>query len=162
MVEIASMADITPSETAKEPNQISNEEDPVSILIVEDNVELRNFLSDILSESYRVLTATNGQEGLDQAREYIPNLIISDIMMPAMDGLDMVKNIKENREICHIPIILLSAKSSLDDRISGLEQGIDDYITKPFSATYLKIVSSLCFTSVKNCRKSTGKHGRKN
>ena len=111
MVEIASMADITPSETAKEPNQISNEEDPVSILIVEDNVELRNFLSDILSESYRVLTATNGQEGLDQAREYIPDLIISDIMMPAMDGLDMVKNIKENREICHIPIILLSAKS---------------------------------------------------
>lgn len=139
MVEIASMADITPSETAKEPNQISNEEDPVSILIVEDNVELRNFLSDILSESYRVFTATNGQEGLDQAREYIPDLIISDIMMPAMDGLDMVKNIKENREICHIPIILLSAKSSLDDRISGLEQGIDDYITKPFSATYLKI-----------------------
>lgn len=139
MVEIASMADITPSETAKEPNQISNEEDPASILIVEDNVELRNFLSDILSESYRVLTATNGQEGLDQAREYIPDLIISDIMMPAMDGLDMVKNIKENREICHIPIILLSAKSSLDDRISGLEQGIDDYITKPFSATYLKI-----------------------
>lgn len=139
MVEIASMTDITPSETAKEPNQISNEEDPVSILIVEDNVELRNFLSDILSESYRVLTATNGQEGLDQAREYIPDLIISDIMMPAMDGLDMVKNIKENREICHIPIILLSAKSSLDDRISGLEQGIDDYITKPFSATYLKI-----------------------
>lgn len=139
MVEIASMADITPSETAKEPNQISNEEDPVSILIVEDNVELRNFLSDILSESYRVLTATNGQEGLDQAWEYIPDLIISDIMMPAMDGLDMVKNIKENREICHIPIILLSAKSSLDDRISGLEQGIDDYITKPFSATYLKI-----------------------
>lgn len=139
MVEIASMTDITPSETAKEPNQISNEEDPVSILIVEDNVELRNFLSDILSESYRVFTATNGQEGLDQAREYIPDLIISDIMMPAMDGLDMVKNIKENREICHIPIILLSAKSSLDDRISGLEQGIDDYITKPFSATYLKI-----------------------
>lgn len=85
-----------------------------------------------MSESYRVLTATNGQEGLDQAREYIPDLIISDIMMPAMDGLDMVKNIKENREICHIPIILLSAKSSLDDRISGLEQGIDDYITKPF------------------------------
>ena len=139
MVEIASMADITPSETANEPNQISNEEDPISILIVEDNVELRNFLSDILSESYRVITATNGQEGLDQAREYIPDLIISDIMMPAMDGLDMVKNIKENREICHIPIILLSAKSSLDDRISGLEQGIDDYITKPFSATYLKI-----------------------
>lgn len=127
IVEITSMADTT-----------SSEEAPISILIVEDNVELRNFLSDVLSESYRIITATNGQEGLDQAREYIPDLIISDIMMPVMDGLDMVKSIKENREICHIPIILLSAKSSLDDRISGLEQGIDDYITKPFSATYLK------------------------
>ena len=127
IVEITSMADTT-----------SSEEAPISILIVEDNVELRNFLSDVLSESYRIIAATNGQEGLDQAREYIPDLIISDIMMPVMDGLDMVKSIKENREICHIPIILLSAKSSLDDRISGLEQGIDDYITKPFSATYLK------------------------
>ena len=68
----------------------------------------------------------------------MPDFIISDIMMPVMDGLDMVKAIKENRDICHIPIVLLSAKSSLDDRISGLEQGIDDYITKPFSSTYLK------------------------
>ena len=112
--------------------------DPISILIVEDNMELRSFLHTILSENYKVIEAINGQEGLERAQEHVPDLIISDIMMPVMDGLDMVKNIKENREICHIPIILLSAKSSLDDRISGLEQGIDDYITKPFSATYLK------------------------
>lgn len=114
------------------------EKDPISVLIVEDNNELRSFLQTILSESYRVIEATNGEEGLERAREFVPDLIISDIMMPRMDGLDMVKSIKENRDICHIPIILLSAKSSLDDRISGLEQGIDDYITKPFSATYLK------------------------
>lgn len=113
-------------------------EEAISVLIVEDNVELRGFLSDILSDSYRVIEATNGQEGLERAQEFVPDLIISDIMMPGMDGLDMVRNIKENWDICHIPIILLSAKSSLDDRISGLEQGIDDYITKPFSATYLK------------------------
>lgn len=113
-------------------------EEPISVLIVEDNVELRGFLSDILSDSYRVIEATNGQEGLERAQEFVPDLIISDIMMPVMDGLDMVRSIKENWDICHIPIILLSAKSSLDDRISGLEQGIDDYITKPFSATYLK------------------------
>ena len=72
------------------------------------------------------------------AEEYLPDLIVSDVMMPVMDGLDMVSRIKTNREICHIPIILLSAKSSLDDRIAGLEHDIDDYITKPFSATYLK------------------------
>jgi len=116
----------------------TDELDPISILIVEDNTELRGFLYTILSENYKVIEATNGQEGLERAQEYVPDIIISDIMMPVMDGLDMVKNIKKNRNICHIPIILLSAKSSLDDRISGLEQGIDDYITKPFSATYLK------------------------
>ena len=110
----------------------------ISILIVEDNPELRSFLKDILSETYKVIEAVNGEEGLKNALQYLPDFIISDIMMPVMDGLDMVKAIKEDRNICHIPIILLSAKSSLDDRISGLEQGIDDYITKPFSSTYLK------------------------
>lgn len=114
------------------------EEAPVSILIVEDNLELRTFLHDILSGTYRVIEATNGREGLELALQHLPDFIISDIMMPVMDGLDMVKTIKENADICHIPIVLLSAKSSLDDRISGLEQGIDDYITKPFSSTYLK------------------------
>ncbi len=114
------------------------EKELVSVLIVEDNSELRTFLYDILSETYKVIEATNGQEGLQQAVQYMPDFIISDIMMPMMDGLDMVKAIKCNRDICHIPIILLSAKSSLDDRISGLEQGIDDYVTKPFSSTYLK------------------------
>jgi len=109
-----------------------------SILIVEDNMELRAFLYDILIETYKVIEATNGQEGLEFATQYIPDLIISDIMMPVMDGLDMVKAIKENRNICHIPIVLLSAKSSLDDRINGLGQGVDDYITKPFSTTHLK------------------------
>lgn len=105
---------------------------------MEDNPELRTFLHNILTDKYIVIEAGNGQDGLEQALQEVPDLIISDVMMPVMDGLDMVKNIKENRNICHIPIILLSAKSSLDDRIAGLEQGIDDYITKPFSATYLK------------------------
>ena len=105
---------------------------------MEDNRELRTFLRNILVEKYTVIEATNGQEGFECALQTVPDIIISDVMMPVMDGLDMVKKIKANRDICHIPIILLSAKSSLDDRIAGLEQGIDDYITKPFSATYLK------------------------
>lgn len=116
----------------------SNAGETLSILIVEDNKELRTFLRNILADKYIVTEATNGQEGLERASQTVPDIIISDVMMPVMDGLDMVKSIKSNRDICHIPIILLSAKSSLDDRIAGLEQGIDDYITKPFSATYLK------------------------
>ncbi|WP_321518570.1 two-component regulator propeller domain-containing protein [uncultured Bacteroides sp.] len=125
-------------------NSFDNEEE-CSILIVEDNYELRSFLRDILNTNYQIIEASNGKEGVEKALQFIPDLIISDVMMPIMDGLDMVKEIKENRNTCHIPIILLSAKSSLDDRIKGLEQGIDDYITKPFSSSYLKarIVSLL-------------------
>lgn len=132
-------------ETIAQPptNEVSNEskdesEKKLSVLIVEDNLELRKFLADILSKEYRVIVASNGQEGYDKAQQTHPCIIISDVMMPIMDGLDMVKAIKENREICHIPIVLLSAKSSLDDRIIGLEYGIDDYLTKPFSTNYLK------------------------
>ena len=123
---------------AENENKTDAEDEKTSILIVEDNNELRHFLWNILSETYTVLEATNGKEGLKYAQQYIPDLIISDVMMPVMDGLDMVKAIKADHDTCHIPIILLSAKSSLDDRIAGLEQGIDDYITKPFSSTYLK------------------------
>lgn len=69
----------------------------------------------------------------------MPDFIVTDVMMPVMDGLTMVHKIKQNKDICHIPIIVLSAKASLDDRLQGLREGIDDYITKPFSATYLKM-----------------------
>lgn len=124
---------LLPQEEAEE-----NDEERLSILIVEDNRELRAFLRNILCETYTVAEAEDGQAGLEKALQLVPDLIISDVMMPVMDGLDMVKGIKEHTDICHIPVILLSAKSSLDDRIAGLEQGIDDYITKPFSATYLK------------------------
>lgn len=112
--------------------------DTFTILVVEDNEELKAFLKNILSENYTVITAPNGKKGLQHAVDNIPDLIISDVMMPVMDGLEMIRQIKENNNICHIPIIVLSAKASLDDRIAGLEQGVDDYITKPFSATYLK------------------------
>lgn len=114
------------------------EEEERTILIVEDNLELRSLLRTILASKYNIIEASNGEEGLKEAIQLIPDMIISDVMMPTMDGLEMVKLIKGNKNICHIPIVLLSAKSSLDDRIEGIEQGIDDYITKPFSSTYLK------------------------
>ena len=125
-----------PVDSMKAPEEVEEKEDletnsdGFSILVVEDNEELKAFLKSILSENYTVITASNGEEGLQHAVDDLPDLIISYFMMPVMDGLEMIRQIKEN--------IVLSAKDSLDDRIAGLEQGIDDYITKPFSATYLK------------------------
>lgn len=111
----------------------------VRLLVVEDNDDLRAFLVSILSGDYTVIEAENGQRGLQIAEAEMPDFIITDVMMPVMDGLTMVHHIKQNKDICHIPIIVLSAKASLDDRLQGLREGIDDYITKPFSATYLKL-----------------------
>ncbi len=115
------------------------EEERQTILIVEDNRELGTFLKRTLSQTYSVLLASNGEEGLRLATENIPDMILSDVMMPVMDGLEMVRRLKENADTCYIPVILLSAKSALDDRIAALEQGIDDYITKPFSSSLLKL-----------------------
>lgn len=146
---------LSDSNRADSPFSLKTEEsendnnEKLSILIVEDNQELCQFLKEVLSKDFHVLEASNGQEGYEQALLSIPHIIISDVMMPVMDGLDMVKAIKENKEICHIPIILLSAKSSLDDRIKGLEYGIDDYIIKPFNTLYLKAR----ITSLLNLRK---------
>ena len=126
-----------PSEEQSQTGQEDDVQDRQSILIVEDNPELISFLHNILSRDYVVLQATNGEEGWNKTQEMLPDIIISDVVMPVMDGLDMVKKIKENNNTCHIPIILLSSKASLDDRIKALERGIDDYITKPFSASHL-------------------------
>lgn len=109
-----------------------------SILIVEDNKELLRFLKNVLERDYYVIEAVNGEDGLKKAFAENPDIIISDVMMPVMDGLEMVKTMKASQDLCHIPIILLSAKDTVSDRIAGLENGIDDYITKPFHAGYLK------------------------
>lgn len=110
----------------------------ISILVVEDNAELRHFIKYILQDEYNVATAQNGKEGLDKTLALQPGLIISDIMMPQMDGIEFLDAVKQNPETSHTLFILLSAKSSVDDRIKGLEYGADDYITKPFSPAYLK------------------------
>ena len=100
-----------------------------TILIVEDNNEIRHYLSSGLAELFNTLEAGNGEEALEKLKENEVDIIVTDVMMPVMDGLEMIRQIKENNNICHIPIIVLSAKASLDDRIAGLEQGIT--ITSP-------------------------------
>lgn len=108
------------------------------VLIVEDNDELREFMYRILSPNYQLLLATNGKEGLHIAKEQWPDLIISDVMMPIMDGFEMIRHIKADADIYSIPIIVLTAKAGMDDRIGAVEMGVDDYVMKPFSANYLK------------------------
>lgn len=108
------------------------------ILIVEDNFELRNFLKSFLIAEYDILEAENGVKALDLARTQLPDLIISDIMMPDMDGLQLAKLVKEDIALSHIPFIMLTAKADIETKLSALESGVDDYITKPFSSNYLE------------------------
>ena len=122
------------------PDKLTEEEEDkeTRILIIEDNEELRHFICGVLAREYVVLEAGNGCQGLEMTLRELPDIVISDIMMPEMDGIEYLKRVKGNNDICHIPIILLSAKSSLNDQIQGLEYGADEYITKPFSSAYLK------------------------
>lgn len=119
-------------------NKSPEERKETSILVVEDNEELRRFMKSILDTGYKVLEATNGKEGLDVTLKALPDIIISDVMMPEMDGIALLDAVKKGKDTSHIPVILLTAKSSIDDRIKGITYGADDYITKPFNATYLK------------------------
>jgi len=113
--------------------------DMEKIMLVEDNVEVRNYLKTLFLSQYIVLEASNGTEGMDLAIEEIPDIIISDVMMPIMDGITFCKNIKSNVKTSHIPVILLTARTSLIFNVEGLEHGADDYITKPFNADLLKL-----------------------
>ncbi len=110
-----------------------------NILIVEDNQELTQFLMEQLQDSFTLKTAGNGKEALSIMQFFTPELIISDIMMPGMDGIEFCKTVKTNLETSHIPIILLTAKADQETRIEGFEMGIDDYIEKPFN-THLLLV----------------------
>lgn len=107
------------------------------VLLVEDNDELRAFLAGQLSEFYRVETAADGEEGWQKAGEFIPDLVISDIMMPRMDGIRLLDKIKNSVDTSHIPVVLLSAKYSIESQIEGLQYGADCYITKPFNNEFL-------------------------
>jgi signal transduction histidine kinase/ligand-binding sensor domain-containing protein/DNA-binding response OmpR family regulator len=108
-----------------------------SILIVEDEDELRNMLASIFSLHYRVQQAVNGEKGLLKARENHPDIIVSDIMMPVMDGLELCRRVKSDFETCHIPVVLLTSLTSVEHNIQGLERGADDYISKPFNIDIL-------------------------
>lgn len=126
-------------ENMTEEEKVAREEQrkEYTVLVVEDNHDLRKYLYTILSEHYNVLLAENGKAGLLMTRTELPDFIITDVTMPVMDGITMVHEIKEDHDLSQIPIIILSAKASVQDRLKGFEMGVDAYMTKPFSTEYL-------------------------
>lgn len=116
---------------------VSIKEAPL-LLIVEDNDDMRNFLQKILCKMYRIETAIDGETGWEKAQKLIPDMIVTDLMMPNMDGLQLTDLIKQNEHTSHIPVILLTAKSAVESRLQALKSGADDYITKPFSPVLLE------------------------
>ncbi len=114
------------------------EKDKPLLLIIEDNIDVRKYITEILSGSYSILEAADGEEGLTISFCEIPDLIISDIMMPGLDGIQVCHRLKSDSRTSHIPLILLTAKTTLRDKLEGLETGADDYIMKPFEASELK------------------------
>lgn len=118
---------------------VSSEKNKPLLLIVEDNEDVRAYMRQVLSSSYALLEAEDGKSGLKVAGETLPDLIISDIMMPHMDGYTFSRHIRSDERTSHIPLILLTAKAAEEDKIQGLEIGVDDYLTKPFSRKELLV-----------------------
>ena len=125
-----------------------------TILVIDDNKDIRTYLNSLLSDNYEIIEAENGEVGLKLALSKIPDLIISDIMMPVMDGIELCSKLKKELSTSHIPIILLTARNSTLFEVSGFESGADDYITKPFKANILKAR----VTSLLDNRNNTRKH----
>ena len=126
-------------DVVEEEDVISNENDDSDpILIVEDNPDIIKYLKENLADKYKIRSANNGEEALKIVYEDQPTLIISDVMMPVMDGIQFCKKIQKNIKTCHIPVILLTAKSSIQDQIEGLDIGADDYVAKPFAMNLLE------------------------
>lgn len=119
-------------------NETENSSDLKTILIVEDNTELRRYIHNILSPAYCVIEAVNGEDGLGMCKEHWPDLIISDIVMPVMNGFEMVQQLRQDSDLYLTPIILLTSKTEIENKIKGADLRVDDYITKPFSTNYLK------------------------
>jgi DNA-binding response OmpR family regulator len=108
------------------------------LMIIEDDADLRTFIKTLLEQDYAVIEAEDGLDGLEKAGKTSPDFIVSDVMMPRMNGIELLQRLKNNVNTSHIPVILLTAKSTIESKLEGLTYGADDYITKPFSVPYFR------------------------
>ena len=122
------------------------------VVVVEDNAEMRSFLTAVLGPYYTVYEAANGREGLAMIREYMPDIVVTDIMMPGMDGNAMIAAMRADDAVCHIPVVALTARTSTGDRLQTLETGADEYLTKPFSAAVLRFTIDRAVSSIRAAR----------
>jgi len=139
----SSLADIpeeimAPASEDETVNKLTEEKKGALVLLVEDNDDFRFYLKDNLKAKYKIIEASNGKEGISIAIGNLPDLIVSDVMMPEVDGFELCQQLKTNLKTSHIPIILLTARMSEQKKMEGFETGADDYITKPFSFEMLE------------------------
>ena len=120
------------------------------ILIVEDNDSIRRMLAELFEGMYEVTTAVDGQDALEKVEEASPHIVLSDVLMPRMSGIELVKQLKGNLDTCHIPVVLLTARTEIEQNLEGLKIGADDYITKPFDS---RLLVFRCNNLVNNRRK---------
>lgn len=120
-------------------NSHSKSKSRYKLLIVEDDKDIKNYISDVLGRDYQIIEAENGRKGLELAIKELPDCVITDVMMPEMDGIEMCEKIKKNEKTSHIPVIILTAKTAIEQRVEGLQVGADSYIPKPFNIDHLRV-----------------------
>jgi DNA-binding response OmpR family regulator len=121
-----------------EADEMEREADRTTVLVVDDNPEIRAYIRRHLEPDYRVVEAADGAAGLERARLFVPDLVVSDVMMPGLDGNSLFRSLREDPELEFVPVVLLTAKASAESRIQGLRDGVDDYMVKPFDPRELK------------------------
>jgi DNA-binding response OmpR family regulator/anti-sigma regulatory factor (Ser/Thr protein kinase) len=156
--ELTENYDEVPKENKKSSPVKSKKNDPLdlqskSMLIVEDNAQIRQYLRSIFSAEFEIYEAANGSEGLDMVSQFLPDIIISDVMMDGLSGIELCSKVKEDPALNHIPVILLTASSSTEIKLKGIEGGADDYISKPFEKELLVARVSGILKSKNNLQK---------
>ena len=134
--------------------EVEKKDNRPTVLVVEDNPDMLAFVVRRLSKEYAVLTATNGEEALQVLDGNYVNLVVSDVVMPVMDGFELCKRIKSDLNYSHIPVILLTAKTNIQSKIEGMELGADAYLEKPFSVEYLQACASSLIQNREKLRKA--------